>query len=134
MIWFPFTALSLIPWNNEEHIIRYLTEWKIFWSCPTLCNLMDCSLPGSSVHGISQARIPEWVAISFFRGSSQPRDRTQVSCIAGRFFTIWIRLPRFWWRKKSSQAIMTCIWLASETGRRNSVEIVCQEVCYFVET
>ena len=47
---------------------------------------MDCSLPGSSVHGIFQARILEWVAISFSRGSSQPRDRTQVSCIVGRRF------------------------------------------------
>ena len=46
-------------------------------------------LPGSSVHGILQARILEWVAISFPRGSSQPRDRIQVSLIAGRFFTIW---------------------------------------------
>ena len=44
---------------------------------------MDCSLPGSCVHGISQARILDWVAISFSRGSSQPNDRTQVSCIAG---------------------------------------------------
>ena len=53
--------------------------------CPTPCNPMDYSLPGSSVHGISQARVLEWVAIPFSRGSSQPRDRTQVSCIAGRF-------------------------------------------------
>ena len=50
---------------------------------------MDCSPPGSSVHEIFQARILEWVAISFSRGSSQPRDRTQVSCTAGRFFTDW---------------------------------------------
>ena len=56
-------------------------------SCPTLCDPVDCSPPGSSVHGILQARILEWVAISFSRGSSRPRDRTQVSCIAGRFFT-----------------------------------------------
>ena len=48
---------------------------------------MDCSPPGSSVHGISQARILEWVSFSFSRGSSQPRDRTHVSCIAGGFFT-----------------------------------------------
>ena len=47
------------------------------------------NLPGSSVHGILQARIVEWVAVSFSRGSSQPRDWTQVSCIAGGFFTIW---------------------------------------------
>ena len=56
---------------------------------PTLCDPMDCSLLVSSVHGILQARMLEWVAISFSRGSSQPRGRTQVSCIAGRFFTRW---------------------------------------------
>ena len=58
-------------------------------SCPTLCNPMDCSLPSSSVHGILQGRILEWVAIPFFRGSSLPRNWTWVSCIAGRFFTMW---------------------------------------------
>jgi len=47
---------------------------------------MDCSPSGSTVHGILQARILEWVAMLFFRGSSQPRDQTQVSCIAGGFF------------------------------------------------
>ena len=57
-------------------------------SCMTLCDPMDCSLPGSSVHGIFQARIPEWVVISFSRGSSEIRDRTRVSCTGGRFFTI----------------------------------------------
>ena len=58
-------------------------------SCPTLCDPVDCSPAGSSVHGISQATILEWVAISFSRGSSQARDPTQVSWKAGRFFTIW---------------------------------------------
>ena len=57
-------------------------------SCPTLCDPMDFSPPGSSVHGVLQARILEWVAISFSRGSSQPRDQTRVSRVAGRFFTI----------------------------------------------
>ena len=57
--------------------------------CPTLCNPMNCSPPGSSIHGIVQARVLEWVAISFSRGSSQPRDQTRVSCTAGRFFTDW---------------------------------------------
>ena len=57
-------------------------------SCPILCNPMDCSPRGSSVHGIFQARILEWVAIPFSRGSSLPRDRTQVSHNVGRFFTI----------------------------------------------
>ena len=58
-------------------------------SCPTLCNPMDCSLPGSSVHGILQARILEWVAMPFSRGSSPLRDQTHafyIFCIAGRFF------------------------------------------------
>ena len=55
--------------------------------CLTLYDPMDCSPPGSSVHGILQARILEWVATSFSRGPSRPRDQTQVSCIAGRFFT-----------------------------------------------
>ena len=50
---------------------------------------MNRSLPGSFVHGILQAKILEWVAISFSRGSSRPRDRTQVSCIADRRFTLW---------------------------------------------
>ena len=57
--------------------------------CPTVCDPMDCKLPGSSVHGISQARILEWVAISFSKGSSWPRHWAPVSFIAGRFFTIW---------------------------------------------
>ena len=56
-------------------------------SRPMFCDLMNCSPPGSSVHGILQARILEWVAIPFSRGSSWPRDWTCVSCIAGRFFT-----------------------------------------------
>ena len=56
-------------------------------SCPTLCNSMDCSSPGSCLHGLLQARILEWVAIPFSRGSSQPRDQTQVFCMAGRLFT-----------------------------------------------
>ena len=60
-------------------VYTYLSQ-----SCLTLCHPTDCSLPGSSVHGIFQARILEWVAISFSRRSSQPRDWTQVSCIVGR--------------------------------------------------
>ena len=64
-------------------------ESEVAQSCLTVCDLMDCSLPGFSFHGILQARILEWVAVSFSRGSSQPRDRTQVSRIAGRRFNLW---------------------------------------------
>ena len=65
-------------------------ESEVSQLCPTLCDPMDYSPPGSSVHGIFQARILEWVAISFSRESSRPRDWTQVSCTAGRLFTIWV--------------------------------------------
>ena len=58
-------------------------------SCPVLCNPLDYSSPGSSVHGILQARILEWVAILFSRGSSWLRGWTCICCIAGRFYTIW---------------------------------------------
>ena len=57
-------------------------------SCSALCNPMDCSQPCFSVHGILQARILEWVAIPFSRGSSQTRDQTRASLIAGRFFIV----------------------------------------------
>ena len=70
-------------------ICIYLTCVLVAQLCLTLCNPMDCSPPGFSVYGIVQARILEWIAIPFSRGTSQPRDRTLVSCIVGRFFTVW---------------------------------------------
>ena len=74
---------------REFNISEGEGEGEVAQSCPTLCDPMDCSLPGSSIQGILQARILEWVAISFSRGSSQPRDQTQVSCIGGRRFNLW---------------------------------------------
>ena len=64
------------------------SEIQVAQSCPTLCHPMDCSPPCSSVHGIIQARILEWIAISFSRRSSHPRYWSQVPCIAGRLFTV----------------------------------------------
>ena len=73
-----------------QFILKPVQSWsEVAQSCPTLCDPMDCSPPGSSVRGIFQARTLEWVAISFARRSSQPRDWTQVSRIAGRRFTFW---------------------------------------------
>ena len=66
----------------------YINVSVVTQSCPTLCNPTDSSPPGSSVYGILQSRKLEWVAISFSRGSSQPKDQIWVSSIAGRFFTI----------------------------------------------
>ena len=68
-------------------VLTIRKESEVAQLCPSLCDPMDCHPPGSSVHEIFQARILEWVAISFSRGSSQPRDRTWVSCTAGKFFT-----------------------------------------------
>ena len=65
------------------------SESEVTQSCSTLCDPMDCSLSGSSVHGIFQARVLEWIAISFSRGSSRPKNQTWVSQVAGRCFTSW---------------------------------------------
>ena len=77
---------------NTENLLCLVTQ-----SYPTLCDPMDCSPAGSSVHGIFQARVLEWVAIAFTRGSSPPRDWTRISSvsrIAGRFFSHWAVLQR----------------------------------------
>ena len=73
---------------------KYKPDQGTIWSevaelCPTICDPMDCSPSGSSIQGILQATILEWVAISFSRESYRPRDRTLVSCISGRRFTLW---------------------------------------------
>ena len=76
------TSRSILAASLKE------SQSEVAQSCLTLCDPMDCSLPGSSFHGISKARVPKWVAISFSRGSSRPRDRTRVSRTAGRRFTL----------------------------------------------
>ena len=78
------SILKEIGPEYSEELISEVAQW-----CLTLCDPMDCSLPGSSIHGIFQARILQWVAISFSKRSSQPRDWTQVSRIVGRRFTVW---------------------------------------------
>ena len=89
---FPIQGLTPILVSSALQMDSLPMHYK--WSevaqlCLTLCDPMDYSPPGSSIHGIFQARVLEWVAISFSRGSSWPRDRTWVSHIAGRHFTIW---------------------------------------------
>ena len=89
-------------WCAAVHVVAKSWTWRSNWtelnwwlwscrevtqSCLTLCDPVDYSPPGFSVHEILQARILEWVAVPSSRGSSQPRDWTWVSCIAGRFFT-----------------------------------------------
>ena len=99
---FPKNILSYLKIRTVSEIsfkflvltIAFVYSCEVKWSelaqsCPTLCDPMDSSPPGSSIHGILQARILEWVAISFSRGTSRPRDRTRVSHLACRGFTLW---------------------------------------------
>ena len=81
---------------------------KLLQSCPTLYDPMDCSLPGSSVHGIFLAIFLEWITISFSRGSSRPRDRTQVSHIVDRRFTVWATREVPWSMFKLTSEMFQC--------------------------
>ena len=94
LLW--ISKLYLGNHSHHEFEVKQLkssgsVEWvsEVAQSCLTLCDPMDCSWPGSSHHGILQARILEWVAISFSRGSSWSRDQTQVPRIVDGSFTIW---------------------------------------------
>ena len=98
MFWlFPLLCRSFSVWYSLTHLVLlpvlgmdlFESESEVAQWCLTLCNSMECSPPGFSVRGVFQARILEWVAISFSRGSSPTRDQTQVSCTAGRCFTLW---------------------------------------------
>ena len=87
------TEMAIYLWGKKgkwEFVIHERkSQSAVIPSCPTICDPLDSSLPGSSVHGILQAGILEWVAIPFFRGSSWSRDWTQVFSTSGRFFIIW---------------------------------------------
>ena len=87
------TTQIFIHWTSAKMRHVHIMEWKVKvllsqW-CLTICSPMDYSSPGSSVHGILQARILEWGAIPLSRGSSWPRNQTQVSHTVGRFSTVW---------------------------------------------
>ena len=83
-LWFPLATFKYSITNYSHRVCLLVTQL-----CLILCDPMHCSPPGSSVHGRLQARTLDWVAMTFSRGSSPSRDRTWVSCIAGRLFTIW---------------------------------------------
>ena len=76
--------------HTHTHTHTHCCFCLVAWSCPTLWDPIDCSLPDSSVRGIFQARILEWVAISFSTVSSWPRDQTYIFCIARRAFYCWL--------------------------------------------
>ena len=96
----------LYHWAIRE--VQHESQSKVAQSCPTLCDPMDCSPPGSSVYGILQARILERVAISFSRRSSRSRDWTWVSHIVGRRFTVW-----------ATREVQYDLWLKKKKKKRN---------------
>ena len=101
-------GLSELLWQCErEH------EHEVVQSYPTLCDPMDYNLPGFSVHGVFQATVLEWIAISFSKGSSQPRDRTQVSRIIDRRFTVWATREVWvaWKLKAKVLVVQSCLIL-----------------------
>ena len=86
--WLLMVCVCACACARVSHSVCVFVCVLVAQSCPTLFDSVDYNLPGSFVHGILQARILEWVAMASSRGSSQPRDRIWVSCIAGRFFTV----------------------------------------------
>ena len=126
----------LQSYSNQNSIVLVLKtdiqtsgielKWsKATQSCPTLGDPMDCSLQGSSVHGIFQARVLEWVAISFSRGSSKARDRTEVSCIANRWFTATRLIPGIELRaQKYTHTYRVNIYLTREPRILNGEKVV----------
>ena len=114
-------------------VLRAILNWKVCLvaqSCPALCSPMDCSLSGSSAHGIFQARILQWGAISFSRASSQPKDQTcisYVSWIAGGFFTHWAISAEapFWTEKSPAKSTeMGKMWHSTQVIKRTHVHSV----------
>ena len=110
-------------------------KWmKVAQLCLTLCDPKEYTVPGilhfnSILHGILQARILEWVAFPFSRGSSQPRDRTQVSCIAGRFFTSWAtRRTAYWCEQKADESSL----LLSSSPSKSTALILYPPRCHFL--
>ena len=117
-LWLKFQALvnKLRFYIDPAHLnicsvqTKMPSESEVAQLCPTLCDPMDCSPPGSSVHGIFQVRLLEWGAISFSRGSSQSRDRTRVSHRAGRRFTVWATREWLSLHTKPIDTPKTCYW------------------------
>ena len=123
---------SIIQYQYYHSISIYSFNIKVLvtQSCPTLYDPMDYSPPDSSIHGILEARILKWVAISFSRGYSWPRDWTQVSCIASRLFTKWATKEASQYQKqvikklKFNEDYTTVVWI-------NGSNISCPPPLYF---
>ena len=110
-----FTGQYCIMWRGGGLITKL---------CPTLCNPMDYSLPGSCAPGISQARTLEWVVISSFRGSSWPRDQTRVFCLAEGFFTLsHLESTIMWYRRERFSPANILLFLFKECSIKWTLEL-----------
>ena len=113
-----YTCIQYYCIQNIQYFLTISPQRKSGFYDTTLCDPMDCSLPGSSVHGIFQAIVLEWIAISFFRGSYQPRDRTRVSRIVNRRFTVWATREVLWYILLLAQScrLFATPWTAAYHG------------------
>ena len=136
-----FSPFVVLPLSDEPTLFQLL-KVKVAQSCPALCDAMDYT-----VHGILKARILEWVAFPFSRGSSQPRDRTQVSCIAGRFFPAEPQgkpkntrvgslslLQGIFPTQESNQSLLHCRWILYQLSHQGSPESPGRSCIYDVLT
>ena len=121
-------------WQRKSIVQRWdMSEWvKIVQSCPTLCDPMNHSSPGSSVHGILHTRILEWVDMPSSRRAYRPRDQTLVLCTIGRCFTIWASCKTqwdlIWWQ---ILAIESQHWAAWASGESNDPIVVVLTFSWF---
>ena len=131
---------NLCGLGNFHLLCHTCLSAKLLQSCPTLWDLVDCSPPGFSIRGILQARILEWVAMTFSRGSSRPRDWTRISgdsCVAGRFFTAEPpgkplfclarenKAPKSWFHFYCFYVVMTWVGGRDEIISNNHFKTVC---------
>ena len=131
-----FTSVFIIPVSVTE-TSKHIFASKICVSHSVVSSFlfyspMDCSPPGSFLHGILQARILEWVAIPFSRGSSRSRDQSWISCIAGRFFTVWATREALFPLKERNSATV-CLWCHSSVTLSGFVWLTMNQI-YSSET
>ena len=131
-----YQGFSSIDFHVETYSQDGITTCSCSVTKSTLCNCMNCSLLGSTVHGISQARILEWINVSFSRGSSWPRDQTCVSCI-GRWIFFFFFLPlnhlgspydRIYLTRKGEK-----IWKSSNRMKKCSIIFSCKIISHGID-
>ena len=122
----PLIILKYLFQESSSRKLSCSDKSEVIQSCPTLCDPMDCRLPGFSSHGIFHARVLEWVAISSSRGSSWTRDRSQVSCITSKCFTIWATRESIkeLYKKHKARIMYYCGRLLPKTVNKVKISVI----------